>query len=130
MIWFNTVVACTAPEWQDNVQNPRSPVTMVDAVSQFRRPPVLDLTDANLAETFCSWRRHVDFYLKASGASGKPKATQTAIILHCAGVQVQEVYENFVFADDADKDDPRKVGDKLAVARDQTKSLRHIGFRT
>ena len=64
------------------------------------------------------------------GVSGKPKATETAIIPHCAGVQVQEVYEHFVFADDADKDDPRKVGDKLAVARDQTMSLRHIGFRT
>ena len=32
-----------------------------------------------------------------------------AIILHCAGVQVQEVYEHFVFADDTDKDDPQKV---------------------
>ena len=74
---------------------------MVDAVS-------------NLAATFRSWRRQVDFYLKASGASEKPKATQTAIILHCAGVQVQEVYQQFVFADDADKDDPQKVLDKLA----------------
>ena len=27
---------------------------------------------------------------------GEPKATQTAIILHCAVVQVQEVYEHFV----------------------------------
>ena len=82
---------------------------MVDAVSQFRLPPALNLTDANLAETFRSWRRQVNFYLKASGASEKPKATQTAIILHCAGVQVQEVYEHFVFADD-----PRKILDKLA----------------
>ena len=87
---------------------------MVDAVSQFHLPPVLDLTDANLAETFRSWRRQTDFYLKASGASEKPKATQTVIILHCAGVQVQEVYEHFVFADEADKDDPQKVLDKLA----------------
>ena len=86
---------------------------MVDAVSQFRLPPALDLTDAALAETFRSWRRQVDFYLKASGPSEKPKATQTAIILQCAGVQVQEVYKHFVFADDADKDDPQKVLDKL-----------------
>ena len=86
---------------------------MVDAVSQFRRPPPLDLTDANITETFRSWRRQVDFYLKAPGASEKPKATKTAIILHCAGVQVQEVYEHFVFADDADKDDPQKFLGKL-----------------
>ena len=75
---------------------------------------MLDLTDANLAETFRSWRRQVDFYLKASGVSEKRKATQRAIILHSAGVQVQEVYEHFVFADEADKDDPQKVLDKLA----------------
>ena len=87
---------------------------MVDAGSQFHLPPALDLTDANLTETFRSWRRQVDFFLKASGASKKPKTTQTAIILHCAGVQVQEVYEHFVFADDAVKDDPQKVPDKLA----------------
>ena len=61
-----------------------------------------------------TWRRHGDFYLKASGASEKPKATQTAIIRHCACVKVQEVYEHFVFADNADKDDPQKVPDKLA----------------
>ena len=81
-------------------------MTVVDAGSQFRLPPELDLTDANLTETFRSWRRQVDFYLKASGSSEKPNATQTVIILHCAGVRVQEVYEHFVFADDADKDDP------------------------
>ena len=79
---------------------------MVDAMSQFRLPPALDLTDANLAETFRLSQRQVHFYLRTSGASEKPKATQTAIILHCAGVQVQEVYEHFVFADDEDKDDP------------------------
>ena len=112
-----------------SVYNPRSPVTMFDAVGQFRLPPALDLTDANLAEAFRSWRRQVDFYLRASGASEKPKATQTAIILHCAGVQVQEVYEHFVFADDADKDDLQKVLDKLAeYCSPRSKSLRHIGL--
>ena len=87
---------------------------MVDAVSQFCLPPVLDLTDANLAETFHSWQRQVDFYLKASGLLEKPEATQMAIILHCAGVQVQEVSEHFVFPYDADKDDPQKILEKLA----------------
>ena len=87
---------------------------MVDTVSQFRLPPALDLTDANLAETFHSWQRQVDFYLKASGALEKPEATQMAIILHCAGVQLQEVSEHFVFPYDADKDDPQKVLEKFA----------------
>ena len=87
---------------------------MADSVGHFRLPPALDLTDVSLAETFCLWRRQVDFYSKASGAEEKEKATQTAIILHCAGAQVQEVYEHFVFDADADKDDPVKVLDKLA----------------
>ena len=105
---------------------------MVDAVSQFRRSPTLNLTDANLAETFRSWRRQVDFYLKASGLLEKPEATQTAIILHCAGVQAQEVYENFVFADDADKDDPQKVLDKLSeyCSPRSNEVIRHIGLGT
>ena len=86
---------------------------MADA-SQFRLPPALDLNDDNLAETFRLWRRQVEFYLIASGGADKPAATQTAIILHCAGVQVQEVYEHFVFTEAGDKDKPAKVLDKLA----------------
>ena len=49
--------------------------------------------------------------LKASWALEKLKAMQTTIILHCAGAQVQEVYDNFVFAGKAS---PQKVLDKLA----------------
>lgn len=86
---------------------------MADAVSQFRQPPALDLSDDNLAETFRKWRRQMEFYMKASGASEKDKAVQTAIILHCAGEQVQEVYEHFVFAEARDKNDPDKVLQKL-----------------
>ena len=85
---------------------------MADA-NQFRFPTALDLNDDNLAETFRRWRRQLDFYLRASGASEKPKATQTAILLHCAGVQVQEVYEHFVFDVEIDKNDPEKVLQKL-----------------
>lgn len=87
---------------------------MADTFNQFRLPPALDLNDDNLAEKFRCWRRQFEFYLRASGTSEKPKATQTAILLHCAGVQVQEVYEHFVFDDDNDKNYPDKVLQKLA----------------
>lgn len=88
---------------------------MTESASQFRLPPALDINDDSLSETFCTWRRQIDFYLKASGASEKPKATQTPIILHCAGVQVQEVFEHFEFEND--KDDPQVVLTKLAEFR-------------
>jgi hypothetical protein len=81
--------------------------------SLMRLPPMLDLAgDANLEKTFRSWRRQIELYLRASGATDKDKSTQTAIILHCAGVQVQEVYEQFVFGDD-DKEDPNVVLNNL-----------------
>ncbi|KAK7107438.1 hypothetical protein V1264_015748 [Littorina saxatilis] len=86
---------------------------MAEAVSPFRQPPSLDLSDDNLAESFRTWRRQMDFYMRASGASEKPKKTQTAIILHCAGPQVQEVFEHFVFDENDDKEDPIKVLGKL-----------------
>ena len=56
----------------------------------------------------------MELYLTASGASEKPKATQTAIILHCAGVQVQEVHEHFIYEVGEDKFDPKFLLDKLA----------------
>ncbi|KAL8567594.1 hypothetical protein ACOMHN_054407 [Nucella lapillus] len=87
---------------------------MADMTGQFRLPPTLDLMDGNLSETFRAWKRQVDFYLLASGASENSKPTQTAIILHCAGVQVQEVYEHFTFDEEDDKKDPAKVFEKLA----------------
>lgn len=84
---------------------------MADSV--FRLPPTLDLNDGNLAENFKRWKRQLEVYLVASGASAKSKATQTAIILHCGGSQVLEIYDQFEFEPDTDKNDPKKVLDKI-----------------
>ena len=113
-----------------SVYNPRSPVTMVDAVGQFRLPPALDLTDANLAETFRSWRRQGRLLLESvRGCRGnrRPRKRLSFCIVRVS--RIQEVYEHFVFADDADKDDLQKVLDKLAeYCSPRSKSLRHIGL--
>ena len=71
---------------------------------QFHLTPNLDLTDGNLADSFRKWKRQLKVYMEASGANNKLKQRQTAIILHCAGPQVLEVY---------DKNDPVKVLEKL-----------------
>ena len=78
-----------------------------------RVPPALDLLSENLAETFRSWKRQVDIYLLASGAVEKDEKVQTAILLHCAGPEVQEIYEHFVYGEGQSKDDPQVVLQKL-----------------
>ena len=73
-------------------------------IAQFHLPPNLDLTDGNLVLGNGS---------EVSGANNKPKQRQTAIILHCAGLQVLEVYDHFHVEADDDKNDPAKVLEKL-----------------
>ena len=55
------------------------------AEAMFKPPISLDLNDSNIAETYKKWKRLVEIYLKASGATEKSKDVQAAIILHCAG---------------------------------------------
>ena len=81
--------------------------------AQFHLPPSLDLTDRNLANSFKKWKRQLQVYMEASGNNNKPKQRQTAIILHCAGPQVLEVYDHFEFEGENDKNDPVKVLEKL-----------------
>ena len=39
-----------------------------------------------------------EVYLKASGADEKPDDVRSAIILHCAGPAIIEVFDHFTFA--------------------------------
>lgn len=86
------------------------------AEANFRLPPNLDLsdTDGNLAEHFKRWKRQLEVYMTASGADTKSKARQTAIILHCAGPQVLEIYDHFEFNEVAEMNDPKIVLQKIA----------------
>jgi hypothetical protein len=54
-------------------------------------------------------------YMDASGVGEKAKKTQTAIILHCAGPSVLEVYDQFTWGDTEDRDDPADVFTKRAA---------------
>ena len=80
---------------------------------QFRLPPQLDVNSGNVFENFKRWKRQVEVYLAASGASEKDGKVQTAIILNCAGPHVFEVYDTLIWTDDGDKDKPDKVLDAL-----------------
>ena len=82
-------------------------------MAQFHLPTNLHLTNGNLADSFRKWKRQLEVYMEANGANNKPKPRQAAIILHCAGPQVLEVYDHFPFEADHDKNDPAKVLEEL-----------------
>ena len=79
----------------------------------FRLPPQLDVNSGNVSENFKRWKRQVEVYLAASGASEKDDKVQTAIILNCAGPHVLEVYDTFIWTDNGNKDIPDKVLEAL-----------------
>ena len=85
------------------------------AASSFRLPPPLSINDSNLADTFKKWKRQFEIYMIASGAVDKENPTKTAILLHCAGPQVLDIYDTFTFANDEEKNDPEKVLEKLEI---------------
>ena len=78
-----------------------------------RLPAILDLSSSNLADTFKKWRREIEVYLLASGATTKSEKTQKAIILHCAGSKVIELAPHFTYTDDEDEDSPDILLQKL-----------------
>ena len=66
-------------------------------MSQFCIPPAIDLIDDNLVRRVVIGGATKSFLLffanlKEFGATDISKATQTAIILHCGGVHMQEMY--------------------------------------
>ncbi|XP_077968210.1 uncharacterized protein LOC144422187 [Styela clava] len=87
---------------------------MVAAVSEIRLPSTLDLHDENLSETFKKWKRQIDIFMLASGSTSKSKEEQKAIILYCAGAQMIEAAEHFVYSDTEDENDPKVLLQKMA----------------
>lgn len=83
------------------------------ANANYRLPPALNINEGNPAETFKKWKRQVEIYLVASGSADKDLKVQTAIILHCAGPHIVDVYDQFTFAEGEDKDDPETVLKKI-----------------
>jgi hypothetical protein len=78
-------------------------------LSTFCLPPILNVTDGNVSENFKHWKRQVQIYLTASGATDKEDEVQTAIILHCAGPHILDIYDQFVWDADGDENKPGKI---------------------
>ena len=83
------------------------------AENTFKLPSELNIRDGNISENFRRWKRQVQIYMAASNAGEKAPETQVAIILHCAGPEVVEVFDQFTWTDENDRNDPEKVLDKI-----------------
>ncbi|KAI8733745.1 CAunnamed protein product [Biomphalaria glabrata] len=78
------------------------------------KPPTeLNVTEGNVSENFRQWKRQVELFLLAIGAEEKPKIRQKAIILHCAGLQAQEICEQLQYDENEDVNDPQILLKKL-----------------
>ena len=103
-----TVLRSTWWHWRDTDSH-----MATSEAGNFRLPPQLDINSGNISENFKRWKRQVEVYLAASGATAKSKKVQTAIILNCAGPQVLEVYDNLTWNEAEDADKPDKVLEAL-----------------
>lgn len=72
---------------------------------EFKHPDNIDLHSDNVAERWRKWKRQFQFYYDACELKDKSKATQTAILLHAAGPEAQDVYDTFVWEEGEDKND-------------------------
>ena len=79
------------------------------AEAHFKPPTFLNLSDGNLAEHFRKWKRQMEIYMEASGARSKSSKAKIAIILHCAGPQTIEVFDQLEFVEHENKDDPDTI---------------------
>ena len=63
--------------------------------------------EGNVAENWRRWIQRWKLYVVASGVDKNPEATQSAILLHTIGQDAIEVYNTFIFTEEAvDKIDP------------------------
>ena len=68
----------------------------------------MSFADRNLAEAWRRWENQFRIYFQASELDKKSPATQTAILLHVAGPDAQDIYQTFTFAAPTDEQpDPR-----------------------
>ena len=83
-------------------------------MNEFRPPDAL-IFSGNLSENWRRWSQRFDLYLKASGKDKKDEKIQVAILLHVIGEEGLEIFNNFVWAEESDKD---KIANVLKMFKD------------
>ena len=102
-----------------NLTAAEKPSAFKMAEASYRLPPTLDAND-DISEAFKKWKRQLTVYLTASGTSEKSNKVQSAVILHCAGPQIIDIYEHFEWKNEdgtdmseEDRRDPANVLKKI-----------------
>jgi len=80
----------------------------------FKSPENIDLHSDNVAERWRKWKRQFEVYYAACELNKKSKETQTAILLHSAGPEAQEIYDTFTWGENEDKHDYKQVLQKFS----------------
>ena len=78
-------------------------------MAEFKPPNEMCFSSANTAEAWRKWEVGFQTYHTASELSEKEGKTQVAILLHCAGMEAQEIFSNFVFEAAEDKNNVEDV---------------------
>ena len=76
------------------------------------------------AEQWRRWEKQFAFYFAAAELNKKPKKTQVAILLHCVGPEVHDIYSNVVFSNNDDDRDTNWEHVLTIVNQEKTKFLK------
>ena len=79
----------------------------------FRLPPSPNVIEGNVSKNYKKRKRQVEVYFMASGVVKKDKEVQIAIILNCAGPQIINIYDQFIWDKEGDEKKPDKLFEKL-----------------
>ena len=83
-------------------------------MTELHTPKEMCFSATGAAEAWRKWEMAFKTYYAAVELSKKEPKTQVAILLHSAGMEAQEIFSNFIFGDNEDKD---KVEDVLQKFR-------------
>ncbi len=77
--------------------------------SMFRPPEPFAFEGSDCDQRWVKWKRAFETYFTAAEIEKKSAKVQIAILLHTAGPEAQVIHSQFVFANETDKDDIKKV---------------------
>lgn len=97
----------TAAQHQDKSQEESERITALTPpkfkMDQFLRPPPALSFDGNLKENWKRWKRSFEIYLGAVEMDAAGDARKVSLLLHCAGEDAVDKFEQFQFAKDEDR---------------------------
>lgn len=79
---------------------------------EFLKQPKSMSLEGNQALSWKKFKENMELYMVASGCKTKEKAIQAAVILHCVGEEVRDIFNTLELSDE-EKEDPKVIMTKL-----------------